>query len=215
MTLSAPHTSTQIHRRIQRLGRGAVFVPGDFLGLGDRGAVDISLHRLTKAGHIRRLARGVYDFPRMHAGLGPLTPSVNAVADAIARSTGETIVCSDATAANRLGVTAQVPAQTVLLTDGTTRPVRAGGQTIQFKRVSPSRLAGGDTPAGLVLRALRFLGADAIDDDVVSRLRSALSDRDRKKLSDLRRHALSWMLPVIGRILTPEDERDRQQALAS
>ena len=67
----------------------------------------------------------------------------------------------------------------------------------------------------LVLRALRFLGADAIDDDVVSRLRSALSDRDRKKLSDLRRHALSWMLPVIGRILTPEDERDRQQALAS
>lgn len=50
---------------------------------------------------------------------------------------------------------------------------------------------------------------------MVSRLRSALSDRDRKKLSDLRRHALSWMLPVIGRILTPEDERDRQQALAS
>jgi uncharacterized protein DUF6088 len=207
-------TATQILRRIHGWGPGRVFVPSDLLQLGDRGAVDITLHRLVKSGQIRRLARGVYDRPKVHPTFGSLAPSVDDVARSITRATGETIACSDATAANMLGVSTQVPAQIVYLTDGTTRTLRAGGQTIRFRKVSPKRLAGGDTTPGLILRALRFLGADAIDDGVVSQLRSTLSARDRKQLSNLRRHASSWMLPIIGCILQSEDEREDQQALA-
>lgn len=189
-----------------------MFVPSDLLGLGDRGAVDITLHRLAKRGRIRRLARGVYDLPKVHSSFGPLTPPVDDIAHAIARATGETIVVSDAAAANRLGVSTQVPARTVYLTAGTTRTIRAGGQSIHFKKVSPKRLAGGDTTSGLVLRALRFLGRDAIDDDVVAQLRSTLTARDRKQLHALRRHAPTWMLPVIGRIVTAETSRAEQRA---
>ena len=61
-----------------------MFVPGDFLDLGSREAVDLALHRLTRKGTIRRLARGVYDFPKEHPVLGLLSPSADAVARALA-----------------------------------------------------------------------------------------------------------------------------------
>ena len=61
-----------------------MFVPADFLGIGSREAVDLALHRLARKGTIRRLARGVYDFPKEHPALGPLSPSAEAVARALA-----------------------------------------------------------------------------------------------------------------------------------
>ncbi len=65
-------------------GRGSAFVPADFLNIGSREAVDVALHRLVRKGTIRRLARGLYDFPKEHPVLGPLTPSAEAVARALA-----------------------------------------------------------------------------------------------------------------------------------
>jgi hypothetical protein len=46
--------------------------------------VDQALSRLTKAGKIRRIGRGVYDIPKDHPMLGPLLPDPDAVARAIA-----------------------------------------------------------------------------------------------------------------------------------
>src|SRR6204780_360746 len=75
---------SRILARIHGRGRGSVFVPGDFLDLGSREAVDLALHRLARKGTIRRLARGVYDFPKEHPVLGLLSPSADAVAHALA-----------------------------------------------------------------------------------------------------------------------------------
>lgn len=50
----------QIFEAIKAFGRGAVFVPTDFLDFGSREAVDVVLHRLVRKGTIRRLARGIY-----------------------------------------------------------------------------------------------------------------------------------------------------------
>lgn len=55
---------------------GAVFGPRMFDDLGNRAAVDQVLGRLTKAGKIRRIARGVYDIPKTipRSALSHLTP---------------------------------------------------------------------------------------------------------------------------------------------
>ena len=71
--MSARRKSTQsidsrILATIHGRGRGSVFVPADFLEIGSREAVDIALHRLSRKGTIRRLARGVYDFPERAPG---------------------------------------------------------------------------------------------------------------------------------------------------
>jgi hypothetical protein len=73
---------SRILARIHRRGRGSVVIPGVFFDVGSREAVDLALHRLARKGTIRRLARGVYDYPKEHPVLGPLSPSVDAVAPA-------------------------------------------------------------------------------------------------------------------------------------
>lgn len=64
----------RIVRRIYGSGRGAVFTPTQFLDLGSRGAVDVALHRLAKAGTIRRLTRGLNDYPKQHPTFGVMSP---------------------------------------------------------------------------------------------------------------------------------------------
>src|SRR3954467_13223036 len=113
MTLAA------IHSR----GRGSVFVPADFLDIGSREAVDVALHRLARKGTIRRLARGGYDFPKEHPVLGPLQPSAEDVAQALAGRDRIRLQPAGAYAANALGLSEQVPAKARVLTR---RPPRAG-----------------------------------------------------------------------------------------
>jgi Family of unknown function (DUF6088) len=99
-------------------GRGSVFVPADFLHIGSREAVDVALHRLARKGTVRRLARGVYDFPKEHPVLGPLQPTAEDVAKALAGRDRIRLQPAGAYAANALGLSEQVPAKAVFLTDG-------------------------------------------------------------------------------------------------
>ena len=198
--------ATKAFRRIRRWGPGRVFVPRDLLDQGDRGAVDVALHRLVATDKIRRLGRGVYDYPKNHPRLGQLTPSTDEIARAIARSTRETVVFSDATAANMLGLSTQVPARPVYLTNGASRTLRVGNLTIRFKHVAPSRMIGRDTKPGLVLRALRFLGRDGIVNGAIAHLRSILSDADRRSLRALRPDAPSWMQPILDSIVNIDSD---------
>lgn len=199
--------ASRVLLRIRAKRRGAVLVPADFLDLGSREAVDAALGRLTDSGTIRRLGRGVYDFPKIHPRFGQRAPSVDAVAQAVARSTGESICYGDARAANLVGVSTQVPAQAVFLTDGTSRVFTADlgdgrGFDVRFRR--STRRVGGDTKAGLVLRALRFLGRDAVDDATIRRLSNSLTDSDVRALAGLRSRATGWMQSIIGRIVSLE-----------
>lgn len=123
-------------------GRGSVFVPADFLDCGSREAIDIALHRLARKGTIRRLARGVYDFPKQHPVLGPLSPSVHSVARALAGRDCTRLQPAGAYAANALGLSEQVPAKAVFLTDGPSRTVKIGTTTIQLRRTTAQEHGG-------------------------------------------------------------------------
>ena len=189
-----------IWARIRAKPRGSVFVPTDFLDLGGRAAVDQTLSRLTRSGVLRRVARGVYDRPKLHPRLGMLSPSLPDVAAAIARSTGSQLQVSGAMAANQLGLSTQVPARLSYLTDGTSRTIPVGNRAIDFRRASPRALAGAGGAAGLVLQALRYLGRDGITDGVVDRIRAALATADRAAVLKHIKNAPTWMHPALRRI---------------
>ena len=93
------------------IGTGFVSVPTDFLDLGSRQAVDIILHRLTKAGTIRRLTRGLYDYPRAHPEVGLLAPPIEAITKALAGKNKLRLQPTGAYAANLLHLSEQVPAE--------------------------------------------------------------------------------------------------------
>src|SRR3989304_7961877 len=97
---------------------GAASSPSDFLDLGSRRAVDLALHRLVKRKILRRLARGRYEYPREHPELGTLSPDIEKVARALAGKHRIRLQPAGAYAANLLGLSEQVPAKVVFLTDG-------------------------------------------------------------------------------------------------
>ena len=77
--------ANKIVSRIYGHGNGWCFTPKDFVDLGSPESVRIKLFRLAKQQIIRRLAKGLYDYPEKHEQLGLLSPSHDAVAEALAR----------------------------------------------------------------------------------------------------------------------------------
>ena len=189
----------QILRRVRAHGRGSVFTPADFLDLGSRAAVDQALSRLTKDGRLRRLARGLYDYPQVHSQLGPLAPTPDAVAKAFARETGSSLQVTGAQAANALGLSTQVPARSVYLTDGPSRRVVLGKRVVDVRHASPKHLVAAGSMAGTVVQALRHLGPDSVS-AVVNAAAQHLTASDQRMLAKGANQAPAWMRPALNRI---------------
>jgi len=198
----------QILARIRGKGRGCVFSSKDFLDLGGRNPVDKALSRLCAQGVIRRVTSGIYDFPREEEELGGrLSPDIQQVARAIARKNGVTIQPSGALAANLLGLSTQVPAKIVYLTNGKSRTVEINNRTLIFKRVKPREMRPGNEISILVTQALRFLGKERIEKNIINHLQQQLSDADQKKLLKDARYMEDWIWEVVRRIALKENRR--------
>lgn len=186
-------TDTQVLQRIQSHGEGWVFTPADFLDLGSRDAVATALKRHKAAGTIRLLGRGLYDSPRQHRQLGTLWPPIEQVAEAVARKDGLRLQPVGVYAANLLGLSEQVPAQVVYLTDGASRTVKVGPTEMVFKRTTPRQMAAAGRLSGLLIQAFRSMGAKHITPGQIEQLRSHIPAAERAQvLADLAL-APAWM----------------------
>jgi hypothetical protein len=149
----------KILKMIRGHGVGWVFTPSHLSHLGSRDAIASALKRHVRAGTVRRLSRGLYDYPRVDSQLGLLDPSSEAVARALAGRDAMRLQPTGALAANMLGLTTQVPARIVYLTDGRSRDVVIGNRTITLRRTTPRTMATAGRTSGLVIQALRHVGS--------------------------------------------------------
>ena len=191
----------RLMKRVRASGRGSVFTPSDFLTVAARSSVDQALSRLVKGGQLRRLARGLYDFPKLHPKLGALSPAPDDVAHALARETGSQVQISGARAANALGLSTQVPAQSTYLTDGPSRRVVLGKRVVDLRHASPKHLIAPGSAAGTVVQALRHVGPFRAD-DVVQVAAHRLSANDKKTLALTAVQAPAWMRPTLVSIVS-------------
>ena len=196
----AQSITNAILKRIRAMHRGAVFTPRRFANLGTRAAIDQALSRLQRTGQIRRLIRGVYEFPKIHPKIGVLSPSLEGVAKAVAQRTGSRISVSGAKAANLLGLSTQVPMQNVFWTEGPSRTIRIGNQTVTLKHVAPSKMIGAGTEAGMVIQAIRSLGERGIHEVPVNTLATQLPRPVKKAVRRLALAAPAWSQPVLNQI---------------
>ena len=150
----------------------------------------------SKGGKLRRLARGLYDFPKVHLKLGPLSPRPDDVAQALARQTGSRVQVAGARAANALGLSTQVPAKSTYLTDGPSRRVMLGKRVVDLRHASPKHLIAPGSPAGMVVQALRHLGPVRATDVARVAVRR-LSVSDKKTLAAGAIQAPAWMRPTL------------------
>jgi hypothetical protein len=204
MPRHAQSIDSKIRSRIFGNKRGWVFTPRQFQDLGSSAAIEVALRRLKASGTIRQLARGIYDYPRQHPVLGLLNPTADAVARAISTRDGTRLQPSGGYAANLLGLSEQVPMKVVFLTDGPTRKVVLGKQTIILKQTTPKNMATAGRTSGLVIQALRHLGPRHVDDSLVASLRQRLDPADKRQLLKDLQHAPAWVAAVMRQIAAPE-----------
>jgi len=195
----------KVINRILGHGKGWVFTPANFSDLGSRDAVASALRRYRKSGLIRQLVRGLYDYPRTEPELGMLTPSSDSVSRAIAGRDAVRLQPSGAYAANLLGLSPQIPMKIVYLTDGRSKTVQIGEKQIILKRTTPRNMATAGKISGLVIQALRHLGQNHVDEDVIDRLCRRLDADAKKQLLKDVRFAPAWIVDIMRRLGKKEE----------
>lgn len=100
-------------------------------------------------------------------------------------------------AANALGLSVQVPAKVVILTDGVPRKVSLGKLTLVFRRAAPRNMLGAGTRAGLVIQGLRYLKNSADMSKHVIHLAKHLEADTKEDLAALSSKLVAWMRPLV------------------
>jgi hypothetical protein len=175
-----------------------VFSYKDFLDIGSRGAVRLELFRLVKNGKIRRVMRGIYDYPKFSEMLGQwLSPDLNQVAQALARKFGWRIQPSGDTALNLLGLSTQVPGKIVYLSDGPHRKYSIGKLQLIFEKTVLKHASFKYQQSAWIVQALNALKQGRVNEKIIEQIRSQFDASMRKKILLDTRRVTGWIYDCI------------------
>jgi hypothetical protein len=204
--------SEKIYESLRASQPGTLVFSTDFLDFGSNSAINMALSRLAKEGYVQRFAKGVYFTPKTDPLLGPVYPSFEDVAKAIAGKEQIKIRPTGAYALNKLGLSTQVPMKVVYLTNGHPRNFKIGPKgSIRFKQTTPKVMAVKNDLVFLAIQALQELGKDGVTAEVIARLTEVLRRVDVKQLRDDAKLAPIW----IGQILYSIANKIAQPSLTS
>src|SRR3984957_1283651 len=183
--------------RIYGNGRGWTFSQADFADLGARSTIDSALHRREREGIIRRVIRGIYDYPRTSKALGgPMSPNIDQVAHALARKFAWRIQPDGATAQNLLGLSTQVPARVAYLSDGPDRSYTVGKTALAFEHTALKE-AGFKLPESrLMVQALKTFGEGRITPKIITQIRRKFDPAIRQRILLDTKTATGWVYAV-------------------
>jgi hypothetical protein len=169
--MSAP---SYIRRHINNLLDGKPFSIRDFLIYGPRNTVDQVFHRLLKEGRIVRVARGVYVKDTVHL------PSILEIVRVKVAAFGRSI----ATHGSQAGIvlTKRSGQKLVFACSGASSSFRVGNCVVRLTRTSARKMQLGDSPTGLAIRALWYLGKRACDSEIAAQTVAQLQKEERKTL---------------------------------
>lgn len=197
----------EIRNRITKSEYGTVFVASDFADVSNNMKVGVCLSRLENEKILRRIWRGVYDKPEYNDFLQEyLEPSADKVAHAIARNNSWTIVPCGDTALNLLGLSTQVPAIWLYVSDGPYRNYPINNIDIKFKHTANKEISKLSYKTSLVIQALKALGKENIDDNVVVKLKKILSEDEKKNMLNEAKSTTSWIYEYI-KLIARRDEK--------
>jgi hypothetical protein len=123
------------------------------------------------------------------------------VAKAIARNYGWTIVPCGDTALNMLGLSTQVSAVWLYVSDGPYKTYEADDIKFQFKHTDrKNELIGVSETTALIIQALRALGKESIDSHAISFLSSRLDAKEKRQILQESRYVTAWIFEAIKEI---------------
>ena len=193
--------SKQIQERIGNAVDGTIFVNSDFADIADQETVRRTLNRLTQAGMLRRILKGVYEKPKYSKLLDEyVAADPDAVAKALARSYHWTIAPCGDVALNKLGLSTQVPVVWSYISDGPYRKFSWDNITLSFKHRANREISFMSETTTLVVEALKTLGKEQIDDGIIVSLRNRLPKEEKKKMLEEATGVSEWIYAVIRKV---------------
>jgi hypothetical protein len=187
--------------RIYSRGRGWAFSATDFTGDFTRWKVDRSLADLAREGKIRRIMQGLYDYP-MYSDIlkKEIAPDIHGAADALARKYGWRIYPDGNTALNYLGLSTQIAAKHIYLSDGPSKRYEIGNRILTFKHTATKEAALKYANTALVIQAMKAAGEGQITDGFLKTLSQKYSIREWEKIKKDASKTTGWVYKYISRI---------------
>ncbi len=209
MIISEKNSSVEerLLSRIYGRGKGYAFSPNDFIDEFLSNSIDKALSTLTKKLKIRRVARGVYDYPKYSNFLEKeLSPDIEQVAQVYARKFNWKIEVSGDTALNILGLSTQVPGKYIYLSNGPNKHYKLkNGTTIEFKKASLKNIGFKYKESSLIVQALKMLGKDRVDDEVIKKIRKKIDSSKYSKILNDTKSSTVWIYETIKKICKVDD----------
>ena len=193
----------KILNNIKKCGRGNAIFSSDFVRFGEQKTVNKALERLAKEGVLIRISRGFYYYPKIDRklGLGVLYPTLETIAESIAKRDKARIVPTGLYALNRLGFSTQIPMNIQYLTDGSNRKLTLyNGATIEFKHTAPKNLAFNSQLAMLITFAFRSLGKENITEEILAHTKELLAKDKSQTVKQDYKLMPAWVSSIIKSI---------------
>lgn len=187
----------QVLSKIKDYKRGKIFFPDHFYQFGSEDAVHKALSRLEEDGKLERLGHGIYLYPKQDPQLGALKPSLDKIAEAIAKRDKAKIIPAGALALNKLGLSTQVPMNAVYLTDGSPRSIQVGNRKIKFKRTVPKNLKAKGDISSLVIQALKEIGNGNVTEQQKEKITELLKKEKQEHLKHDIKLAPVWIREIM------------------
>lgn len=163
------------------------------------------LSELVKQGKIRRVARGMYDYPAYSELLEKqLSPDMDQVANAYARKFKWRIAVSGETALYMLGLSTQVPASYVYLSDGPGRRYEVMGQVLEFRKIKLKDMGFKHRNSTLLVQALKALGKAHVTPEVIARIQTQLDPGHYERILRDTQSSTGWIYEAIRQICRPD-----------
>ena len=162
---------------------------------------------MMKDGTILRISHGIYYYPKIDKtlGLGVLYPTLEDIAEGIAKRDKARIVPTGHYALNRLGFSTQIPMNVVYLTDGFNRKITLyNGSSIQFKRTAPKNFAFHSQLAMLLTFAYKALGKEKITPDILSHTKDLLTKDEKQTVKQDYKLMPAWVSSIIKSLYAEE-----------
>ncbi len=199
--MQRPDYFEQIQNRIKSSKPGSMFITSDFFDIADTQVVNKALSRLEKSKVLRRILRGVYEYPEYSEFLGEyIAPDPDSVAHALARSFGWSVSPCGDTALNMLGLSTQIPSVWSYVSDGPYKEYSYDNVIIQFRHRTNREISGLSPKTSLIIQALKTLGKERIDSEVIRKLSSILTGEEKQLMLKEARLATSWIYETIKTI---------------
>jgi len=192
----------KIVARIYSRGRGWAFSKIDFIPPFSDVEVRKALSDLAKKGTICRVSQGIYHYPRYSKVLQQyLSPDIEQVAYAYARKFNWRIQPSGSTALNYLGLSTQVSARHLYVSDGPSRTYEIGNQCLEFKHMAIKETGLKLRESKLLVQALRALGKEHVTPDIKRKISAAIGNVNSVKILRDVQQVSTWIYAAIEEIL--------------